>query len=410
MERITIDSNEKVILRLRRHWMLLVRDTIGTVIVGLVPFFVAPIVVSSNALPFDVTYSPAIISYWIALWLLIVWLSLAVLWTNYYLDLWILTDRRLLSLDQIGLFNRRVTAWSIEHVQEVSTIIENPLQAFFEYGTLEIQTAGPSHENARIPGISRPDKVRGIILEQVGAFKKLEETNKKQEGLLHTISHEVKGYLTKDAAALASIAEGDLGAVPEPVKHVADSALSATRKGVDTVMNILDSANLKSGTTKIEQTRFDIRRAIIEIAEEIRTDAEHKGLTFDVRIGEGSFEYVGDEAKLRRMVFRNLIDNAVRYTKQGSVRIFLAIDKGLVMFEVEDSGVGITPDDMKRLFTEGGRGEHSQAVNPESTGYGLFIAKQVVEAHGGRIWAESDGPGKGARFFITLPVRATVAS
>jgi signal transduction histidine kinase len=67
---------------------------------------------------------------------------------------------------------------------------------------------------------------------------------------------------------------------------------------------------------------------------------------------------------------------------------------------VADTGVGIAAGDMQKLFTEGGRGEHSKEANPESTGYGLFIAKQIVEAHGGRIWASSNGPGTGSTFFI----------
>ena len=74
-----------------------------------------------------------------------------------------------------------------------------------------------------------------------------------------------------------------------------------------------------------------------------------------------------------------------------------------IRFEVKDSGVGITPEDMKNLFTEGGHGKDSIKINVHSTGYGLFIAKEVVEAEGGKIWAESEGAGKGSRFVVELP-------
>ncbi len=72
-------------------------------------------------------------------------------------------------------------------------------------------------------------------------------------------------------------------------------------------------------------------------------------------------------------------------------------------FSVKDNGIGITPEDMKNLFTEGGHGKESIKTNVHSTGYGLYIAKKIIEAHGGRIWAESDGQDKGARFIVELP-------
>jgi len=72
-------------------------------------------------------------------------------------------------------------------------------------------------------------------------------------------------------------------------------------------------------------------------------------------------------------------------------------------FSVKDNGIGITPEDMKNLFTEGGHGKESIKTNVHSTGYGLYIAKKIIEAHGGRIWAESDGDGKGSVFFVEFP-------
>lgn len=382
---------------------MLVRDTVGTVLVGGLPFVIIPFIIASGVLPFTVTVSPYLVTFISTLWALIIWMTLAILWTNYYLDLWIVSDRRVFSLDQIGLFNRRVTTWRMEHIQEISVIVENPLQALLNYGTLELETAGPSDAHSRIIGIPHPEKIRSLIMQQVSEFKRLLETNKTQESLLHTISHEVKGYLAKDAAALSSIVEGGLGAIPDSVKNIAGTALSQTRKGVDAVMNILDSANLKNGAMEMARAKFDARRAIIEIAEDIRPEAEHRGLSLNVIIDSGTYELYGDEGKLRRMVFRNLIDNAVRYTQKGGVHISLARSGNSIRFRIQDSGVGINENDMTRLFTEGGKGEQSSAVNPESTGYGLFIAKQVVDAHGGKIWAESDGAGTGSTFFVELP-------
>ncbi len=234
--------------------------------------------------------------------------------------------------------------------------------------------------------------------------QELEVVNKQQENLLHFISHEIKGYLTKSEAGFAAIAEGDYGAIPEQLKSMATSALSDVRKGVRTVMEILDSSNMKKGTVGYKMQIFDFRIAVKDIVEHLKREADKKGLTMDISISrEGEYRLTGDEAKLRQHVIRNLVDNAIKYTPKGHIEVSLSDGNGKIHFSVKDNGVGITPGDMKNLFTEGGHGKDSIKINVHSTGYGLFIAKQVVDKHGGKIWAESEGAGKGSRFVVELP-------
>jgi|SRR3989344_1098497 len=109
--------------------------------------------------------------------------------------------------------------------------------------------------------------------------------------------------------------------------------------------------------------------------------------------------------KYRRKVFTegNELDNAVKYCPSGSVTVGLSKKDGKIILSIKDTGVGISEEDKTHLFTEGGRGKESLKVNVHSTGYGLYIAKGVVEAHHGRIWAESEGADKGSAFFVELP-------
>ena len=107
---------------------------------------------------------------------------------------------------------------------------------------------------------------------------------------------------------------------------------------------------------------------------------------------------------LSKHVVRNLIDNAVRYTPRGEVIVQLECANNKAVLHVKDSGVGITEEDKLRLFTEGGRGKESVRVNVNSTGYGLFFAKQLIEAHKGTIYAKSEGEGKGSTFTVELPL------
>jgi signal transduction histidine kinase len=234
--------------------------------------------------------------------------------------------------------------------------------------------------------------------------KELEAVNARQENLLHFISHEVKGYLAKGEAAFAEIAEDTVHGVPAPVQTLARGALSEMRKGVATVMDILDASNLKKGTVTFKNDRLDFRKVVEKEIEQLRASAYEKRLGLDVKIADGAYAMQGDEEKLREHVVRNLVDNAIKYTPAGTVHVELSDGGGKIRFMVQDSGVGITPEDMARLFTEGGHGKDSMKVNVHSTGYGLFIAKQIVSAHGGKIWAESAGAGQGSRFIVEFTV------
>ena len=253
-----------------------------------------------------------------------------------------------------------------------------------------------------VRSVRREVKMRETIEVQA---QELEVANAKQVNLLHFISHEIKGYLTKSQAAFATIAGGDLGVSCEPVQKLAETALVDVRKGVNTVMDILDASNLQKGTISFESKQFDFAAAVDEIVHNLRAVAAEKGLTLNFsKPVTGGVPYTGDEEKIRRHVIRNLIDNSIRYTESGAVDVEIARTPKLSRLVVRDTGVGIESDDMRRLFTEGGKGKDSSKINVDSTGYGLFIAKGVVEAHGGRVWAESEGRGKGPRFPVALTV------
>ena len=251
-----------------------------------------------------------------------------------------------------------------------------------------------------IQSVRREIEQRELIQRQE---KELEVVNAQQENLLHFVSHEVKGYLGKSAAAFAGIVEGDFGPVPDMLKTMSVGVLADVRKGVATVMDILDSANLKKGTFAYNKQPFDFKKAAEETVTDLKKDAEEKKLALTLTAGEGTFTVNGDEDKIRRHVIRNIIDNSIKYTPSGSIQVTVTREGDTVRFIVQDTGVGITPEDMQHLFTEGGHGKDSVKVNVHSTGFGLFIAKQVAVAHGGTIKAESEGAGKGSRFTVELP-------
>ena len=103
-------------------------------------------------------------------------------------------------------------------------------------------------------------------------------------------------------------------------------------------------------------------------------------------------------------VTMNLVDNAIKYTASGWVNIRVSRTPSLLTFQVQDSGMGIAAEDIDKLFQKFTRAEAVTRIHTGGSGLGLFIAKKIVEAHGGRIWVESEGVGKGSLFNYTLPI------
>lgn len=229
--------------------------------------------------------------------------------------------------------------------------------------------------------------------------------NKGQENLIHLISHEVKGGLGKANDVFAEIVEGSFDGDGVALKEMARTALADNRKVVGQVEDVLNSANFKTGKMSYDMKPFDFREALLESVSKYKPDAEAKGLVFSVSVAENqNYTVKGDRALIVGHLFKNLLENAINFTPSGSIAVDLSRADNAVRLSVADTGVGITPEDMKRLFTEGGHGKDSIKINVHSTGYGLFITKQIVDAHGGKIWAASAGAGKGATFFVELPV------
>ncbi|VAW33349.1 hypothetical protein MNBD_CPR01-576, partial [hydrothermal vent metagenome] len=214
----------------------------------------------------------------------------------------------------------------------------------------------------------------------------LRETNERQEALIHFVGHEVKGYLAKDMGVFSTLEEGDMGDLPKEAKTFVAEALKQVRAGARSVMSILQAANLKKGTVSYKMKPFDLEPIVRDIFSGAETMAKNKGLDITLSVDSDGRPYtmIGDAEKIGGSVLRNIIENAINYTPNGSVIVSLLKNKkGDITFNVKDTGIGITDEDKKRLFTEGGHGKDSIKINAHSTGYGLFIAKQVIKAHKG---------------------------
>lgn len=247
----------------------------------------------------------------------------------------------------------------------------------------------------------------GILL--VRSVKKVDEqrelleiANNNQQSLIHFITHQLKGFFTKSKMIFAGLVEEDFGQTSPEIKDVAKQGLVSDDKAVEMIQNILGASNLKSGTTAFNLNKVDLSKTVKDIASSFTSAVTNKGLKYEVNIPDGPIMSLVDETQITQ-VFKNLIDNSLHYTQTGEIKVSLKINQGnKILFTIEDTGVGLSDSDKNKLFTEGGKGDDSLKVNTDSTGYGLYIVKKIVDSHYGRIWAESAGRGKGSQFYVEL--------
>jgi len=151
--------------------------------------------------------------------------------------------------------------------------------------------------------------------------------------------------------------------------------------------------------------QVDMNKMVASVKEELAANAKRKGLILQYRAPTKSVPTLKlDDEKIRQVVM-NLVDNGIKYTKHGSVTVKLEQKENKIRFSVTDSGVGIRPEDMGNLFKKFSRGSGTSLIHTEGTGLGLYVARMMIEAHHGKIWAESAGVGKGSKFCFELPVK-----
>ena len=249
--------------------------------------------------------------------------------------------------------------------------------------------------------------VRGVKRE-ISLRESLEIANRNQQSLIHFVSHQLKGFFTKSKMIFSGFLEGDFGETSPTGLEMAKTGLQSDNNAVAMIQDILGASNLKAGTTQYNFNNVDLNGLVKEICGLYTKEMENKGLKFDVQITEQPLTIFADRTQIMQ-VFKNLIDNAIKYSPAGTVKASLNLDpNGLKsLFEVKDTGIGLTESDKNRLFTEGGKGEESLKYNTDSAGYGLYIVKKIVETHKGKIWAESEGRGKGSKFCVELPIVQT---
>lgn len=215
-----------------------------------------------------------------------------------------------------------------------------------------------------------------------------------------TVSHELRTPLTALRGHVELVLEGDAGPVTELQRRFLQVATqSADRLGA-LINDLLDVAKIEAGRIQLRKELVDLRAVLHDVSATFRMEATRHGLAFQEELVELP-RVVGDRDRLIQ-VFGNLISNAIKYTPAGAVGVSARPTYGAVEVVVHDTGVGMTAEEQRQLFTKFFRSRDRTGPDPGGTGLGLVIAKGIVEGHGGTLTVESQ-PGVGTRFRVGLP-------
>jgi hypothetical protein len=166
LEKIQLEPGEEILKLVRKHWLVIGLELFGMVLVAIVPIFLLVGVMAipqTNIISFKIEHVGSLITFGIATWLLLSSMAGFMIWTHYYLDLWIITDRRIILIDQIGFFNRSVAIFRLERLQDIEFKISGLIGTFFNFGTLSAQTAGHNEANFRSTGLPDPGGLQNLI-------------------------------------------------------------------------------------------------------------------------------------------------------------------------------------------------------------------------------------------------------
>ena len=247
-------------------------------------------------------------------------------------------------------------------------------------------------------------KVKERTKQLASALEQVNEISQKKSEFISAVSHELRTPLTSIKGYAAILLAGKIGAIPDAVKERLAKINTHSDNLVAMINNLLDIARIESGRVELKFELLSPKIIIDNVADLLMPQIKDKEIKLSISLPE-NIAVISVDASHAERIFINLINNAIKFTpKGGGIQISASagIDKGYATFYVIDTGIGIAPDDVKKLFDEFFRVENEINQNVKGTGLGLTLVKNIVEAHHGSISVKSQ-VGAGTTFSFTLP-------
>ncbi len=253
--------------------------------------------------------------------------------------------------------------------------------------------------------LSQKKRIEKLVENLESAKKNLEDSDVARREFLSFASHQLKTPMTviKGYATLAN--DESYFNSPDKMRQIIGKIGESTDHMYRIILNFLDARTIEDGKMNYILKPTDFVKLTFSIVGEFMPYAIQKGLELTFNSSSPFLMVNADETKFRQVI-HNLVDNAIKYTDSGFVKVEVKEENSSILLSVSDSGKGIPLEVKERLFQQFFQ-ERGVAMKTQSAGLGLYIAKEIVKAHEGEIWVESEGEGKGSRFVIKLKKQQT---
>ncbi len=256
-----------------------------------------------------------------------------------------------------------------------------------------------------IKEVETRERIQKLAVDLEAANKRLTELDKQKSEFVSFASHQLRAPLTAMKGYGSLLLEGDMGELTPQMRDGVKRIYDSTNTLVNIVNDYLNVSRIELGTMKYAFETVDFKTLVEDVIAELKPNIDKSGLefTFKAENVDADYRITADRDKFKQVI-ANLIDNSMKYTPKGRVDVTLSYDRPRhkFVFKVSDNGIGIDPAVLPHLFQKFSRAQNANKTNIKGTGLGLFVAKQMVEAHQGTIRAESAGEGKGSSFIVEL--------
>src|SRR3989344_3450061 len=311
---------------------------------------------------------------------------------------------------------------NIQKVMKIKTSFVYPIFYHNEViGAMIFSISGEEHEipDLQREAIMRIMEVVGTVIERVKVYEKLaltsqslaianeklKELDKIKDDFVSIASHELRTPMTAIRSyAWMALNRSDIP-LSAKLKKYLERTLISTERLIHLVNDMLNVSRIESGRIQISPEVFDLQSLIQDVVSEVELKAGEKSIS--LKVNYTNLPKVFADLEKIHQVLLNLIGNALKFTpKNGNIVLSLMSDGMFIQTTVADNGVGISKDDISKLFQKFGRLDYSYtaAAATGGTGLGLYICKKLIESMGGKIWSTSEGMGKGSQFHFTLPI------